>query len=630
LCGIFASVGLAPEPHRIDIVAHRGPDGSGWQEFTSGAGPVALGHRRLSIVDVSPAGAQPMADASGRWRILLNGEIYNHIEIRRELEAGGESFVSLTDTEALLRAWIRWGPAVLPRLRGMFAFVIWDAAEERLTAARDRYGIKPLYMTEVGGGVAFGSEIKQLLGLPGQSGRMNPRRSFDFLAHGLIDHTHETMFADVRQLRGGEWAEVATAGGGASLSIRRWAPLRRDAVVIGAAEAAERLRFLLEESVRLHLRSDVPVGSCLSGGLDSSAIVCLASRLRAQAGHEPIRTVSACYDDASVDERPHIAAVVAATGARADLVFPRADDVFAEAERITWHQDEPFGSTSIFAQWCVFRQAREAGLKVMLDGQGADEQLAGYHGAFSHHLAALLRGGDLGGAAAAALARSRRHGAPLAGQLLHAALRLMPAPVVASARRWRERWEHHDWMAGPLADAALDGRTAAQEAEALLGLAQPRGLGDLCFGMVHATNLQMLLHWEDRNSMAHSIEARVPFLDHELVDFTLSLGDEHKIVDGETKRVLREAMRGIIPDSVRMRQDKLGFATPEAAWFTGPLQQAMRQGIAETLSRFPGLFMADGVSRRAEAILSGRRAPDFWLWRMVNFGIWGRRFNVSM
>lgn len=628
MCGVFGSVGLEPDPARIDLVAHRGPDGRGWAVFDAPAGPVALGHRRLSIIDVSEGGAQPMADPSGRFQLVFNGEIYNYVELREELRAAGDVFRSQSDSEVLLHAFMRWGEDCLPRLRGMFAFLIWDERDKRLFAARDRYGIKPLYYVASDSGVAFGSEIKQLLGLPGGEARMNIARVHDFLGSGISDHTRETMFVGVSQLRAGECALVDAAGPRPSLAVRRWYPVGAREAALSEAEAAERFRALLADSVRLHLRSDVPVGSCLSGGLDSSSIVCLMAG-QMPAG-EQINTISACYSDKSVDEKPFMDAVVAHAGTRPHFIFPRAEDVFQRAADITWHQDEPFGSTSIFAQWCVFEEARRVGVKVMLDGQGADEQLAGYHSGFHYYLASLTAQGRFGALARALAERRRYHGTPLLSQLAMHVVPLLPAPLRALLRARRQSLIHHDWLGSDLIRAQGNARGALVAASDSVGLPQPTDLRSLCMTMTFASNLQMLLHWEDRNSMAHSIEARVPFLDHPLVEFSLALGNDHKIVGGDTKRVLRRAMTDILPEAVRERRDKLGFATPEQAWFRGPLRGLIHDGVEATLRRYPELFNAAGTRALRDDMLEGRRPVDFTLWRIVNLGMWGERFTVAV
>lgn len=632
MCGIFGSIGFEPDPHRIDIVAHRGPDGRGWETYASSKGPVALGHRRLAIIDVSDAGLQPMGDASGRYRLVFNGEIYNYIELREEMRAKGEVFVSDSDSEVLLRAYMLWGEDALRRLRGMFAFLIWDDRDKKLFAARDRYGIKPLYLVTTPRGIAFASEIKQLLGLPGVSGRMNVACVHDFLASGISDHTSQTMFEGVTQLRGGESVSVDASGSGTLGSeIRRWHPVGAGELAISEQEAAGRFRELLTESVRLHLRSDVPVGSCLSGGLDSSAIVCLMSEMMGSStGGSRVNTVSACYSEKSVDEKPFMEAVVAHAQTDPHYIFPRAEDVFQRASDITWHQDEPFGSTSIFAQWCVFEEARRVGVKVMLDGQGADEQLGGYHHSFSFHLAGLIKQLKLVEALLTMQERHVWHGVPIAQQAKHALVPLLPTGLAGMLRDRHRALTQHDWLRGEQLREQGANETAFERARAELGLPVVTDLRTLCMNLTYGSNLSMLLHWEDRNSMAHAIEARVPFLDHPLVEFSLALGNDHKIVRGDTKRVLRRAMAAILPPAVLQRRDKLGFATPEQAWFRGPLKGMMTEGVEATLARYPGLFNAEGARALAADMLEGRKPVDFLLWRIVSLGLWGERFGVGV
>lgn len=633
MCGLYASIGFAPEKDRISIIAHRGPDGDGWREFDSPAGKIALGHRRLSIIDLSDAALQPMADPSGTAWLIFNGEIYNFLELREELRARGEIFVTSSDSEVLLRAYMVWGHDCLPRLRGMFAFVIWDEKRKSMFAARDRFGIKPLYFAETHAGIAFGSEIKQLLGLAGLETRMNAPRIHDFLASGVANHTDETMFDRVRQLRGGERAVIDCSDKSSPrLTVRRWYPVEADTLRISEAEASSRFRTLFNDSIRLHLRSDVPVGSCLSGGLDSSSIVCTMSEelRRINNGASSVNTISACYSEKSVDEKPFMDAVARHAGTIPHYIYPKAEDVFARAEKVTWHQDEPFGSTSIFAQWCVFEEAKRVGVKVMLDGQGADEQLAGYHGGFHYHFADLARRKRRLDLLRAFVERKRYHGASFVDQYRTyfnglgppGILKLLPTPNSGPPPA-------PDWLASEYLATKGASVPAVAHASDILGLPPVTDLRTLCLTLTFASNLAMLLHWEDRNSMAHSIEARVPFLDHPLVEFNLALGNDHKIVGGDTKRVLRRAMKGLLPDAVRMRRDKLGFATPESIWFRGPLRDLVVEGVESTLSLYPDIVVPNAARTLVHQMLNNQRPLDFSVWRMVNLGLWGRLFKVA-
>lgn len=634
MCGIYASVGFDPDPRLIDIVAHRGPDGRGWRTFQTPAGPLALGHRRLSILDLDERAAQPMSCAQERYWLTFNGEIYNFIELRDRLEALGGAFRTTSDTEVLIQAYAHWGEGMLDALRGMFAFVIYDAERNRLFAARDRFGIKPIYYFSGDRGLAFGSEIKQLIDLPGFSRRVNLPRAHDYLAAGFTDHTEETLFADARQLRGGQCVSIDLNGWrpGSALAIRRYYELPRKPLPrMTETEAASRFRELFEESVRLHLRSDVRVGSCLSGGLDSSAIVMMMDHVRREQGAtEPIHTVSACYHDPSIDERPYAEAVAAAACTAPHYVYPPARGVLSVAERLTWHQDEPHYNTSMYAQWCVFEEARRQSIKVMLDGQGADEQLAGYHhDAFRIHTGALLRRGDIMGAGRILLERRQWHGVAVATQLLQIPgrprrpdwLRRRSAPVAAAPG---EGWLDTTRMREARSPVGVEKEALRRE-----GLGTIRGLGELCVANLLSLSLPKLLRYEDRNSMAHSIEARLPFLDHPLVEFTVGMGDQHKIAGGDTKRVLRRALEGELPAPVLNRRDKVGFATPQQDWFRGELRPALEARVRETVDHFPGIFNAAEVNAYVAAAMNGRRAADQRLWILVNFGLWGRLFNMS-
>jgi asparagine synthase (glutamine-hydrolysing) len=631
MCGLFGSIGVKPDKKRIDLVAHRGPDGSGWQEFASPAGAIALGHRRLSIIDLSEGGAQPMTDPTGTLHLVFNGEIYNYVELREELKEKGESFQTASDSEVLLRAYSLWGLDCLPKLRGMFAFLIWDERQRRLVAVRDRFGIKPLYYLVTPHGIAFASEIKQLLGLPGEGRRMNIARVHDFLSAGVSDHMADTMFEGVNQVRAAECAVVDCSTNKPALTVRRWYPISTETISIGEDVAAERFRALLTDSVRLHLRADVPIGSCLSGGLDSSAIVCLMSEmLGSKTGGAKVNTVSACYAEKEVDEKPFMDDVVDHAKTEPHFIFPRPEDVFARASEITWHQDEPFGSTSIFAQWCVFEEARRVGVKVMLDGQGADEQLAGYHSGFHYYLSGLVRQGRILQLLRTIWERNRMHGTSISDQLQSFVVPLLPSRIRSVLQRQRQAMTQHDWLGADLIRKSGNPLGPLAVGSQSVGLKEPFDVASLCLALTHSSNLGMLLHWEDRNSMAHSIEARVPFLDHPVVEFSLALGGDHKIVGGDTKRVLRRAMTGVLPKGVRQRRDKLGFATPEQRWFRGPLRDMIIEGTEATLKRYPELFVAAGVRALRADMLEGRRTLDFTLWRIANMSLWGDRFGVTV
>ncbi len=628
-------------------VRHRGPDGEGFAYFhPDGSGVTAvasddsprgvtgpreppagvtagLGHRRLAILDLSPAGHQPMRDAAGDVWLTFNGEIYNFIELRTELAAAGHTFHTGTDTEVILAAWRAWGEDCLARFNGMFAFVLLDRRTRRLFAARDRFGEKPLYLWATpGGGLALASEIKQFAVHPQWQARLHGQRAYEFLNWGVSDHTADTLFAGVRQLRGGECL-AAPLDAPATASPRRWYTLQPASFTGGFAESAEQFRALLDDAVRLRLRADVPVGSCLSGGLDSSSLVCTMRAQLGDRGAARQNTFSAGSDVPRYDERGFIAQVVAATGTASHSVVPSAEGLLQELERLAWHQDEPFGSTSIYAQWCVCRLARDRGVLVMLDGQGADEALGGYHGYFGPHLAGLLRRGRWGEFRREAAAARALHGHSrvLQAQLVTDAL--LPAAVSDLLRRAGGRTVR---APAHLDLARLGARPAAPLAPALDFRAPIRSLG---LAQLTALNLPMLLHYEDRNAMAHGVEARLPFLDHRLVEFGLGLPEEFKLAGGWTKRVLREAMRDRLPEPVRLRRDKLGFATAEEVWMRERRPAEFRELLTAAVKVADGALTPAAVSRY-DRLLSGGGRFNFAHWRMISFGVWLRRFGVRI
>jgi len=671
MCGITALVSPNAAPlgalarAMSAAVAHRGPDDEGHVVFpvTGGAPVVAggertpaacyeyrapyaprpgaeslldaparvgLGHRRLSIIDVSAAGHQPMCSADERLWIAYNGEVYNYLELREELRTAGAACRTASDTEVILAAWAQWGPQCAQRLNGMFAFLLFDRAAGRLWAVRDRFGVKPLYYWIAPGGlVAFASEIKQFTVLPAWRAALNGQRAYDFLNWALLDHTDETLFAGVHQVPAGCAIEIdlGAASGqppGGRLAARRWYSITPRPFAGSREDAAGELRRLLTDSVRLRLRADVPVGSCLSGGLDSSSIVCVMNELlRAQDAQALQKTFSACATVKRFDEREFIDEVVRHTATEAHYVYPALEELYPALDRITWHQDEPFGSTSIYAQWHVFALAAGNRVKVMLDGQGADEQLAGYHNYFAPRFGRLLRGLRLPAFAREVRAASRLHGYPLSWGVKQALNNVLPETLRQPLRRLAGKPDVvAPWLdLGRLGAAPLDPFLAA-------GGVKAATVRDMSLAQLSATSLPMLLHWEDRDSMAHSIEARVPFLDYRLVEFVLGLPDEYKIADGVTKLVLRDAMQGLLPERVRNRVDKMGFVTPEETWLRegGPAQ--FRAALAEAVEASAGV-LRPGVLEVLEDMIAGRSAFSYLPWRCISFGRWLKVFGVS-
>lgn len=646
MCGILGLVralgGMDPSTGMVraatTIVRHRGPDDEGYLLWKEGVHPrvfagrdtardsrdmhllpdlpgvadwrVAFGHRRLSIVDLSPAGHQPMVHRPTGLSVCYNGEIYNHVELRRELEDSGHEFVSHSDTEVLLHAWLEWGAECLPRLNGMFAFVLLDPRGcGAIHAVRDRFGVKPLYFARVGGLLAFASEIKQIRTLPAFAHRLDEQIARDYLAYGLIDHTARTFDAGIAQLRGGERATVSLDDPTLRVEVARWYDIGKRRFRGSMVDAAAELRRLLEDSVSLRLRADVAIGSCLSGGLDSSAIVCLAQQaISASNGGAGQVTVTACYGEQRFDEWRFAEQVIRQTGAQPVRVWPGIEQLQSEFDQRLWYLDEPVGSSSQFSQWCVFGGAADAGLKVMLDGQGSDEQLAGYGGSDAPLYAGLLRRGALGLLGGEIASFRDRHGVLPVAQLIMAARNVVPfldVPLASAVRvsRVAPRWLMES-------EGALPRVAAARNLEAHLRK------------QLLETSLPALLRYEDRNSMAWSIESRVPFLDYRLVEFLAGVPDYMKLRRGVTKVVFREAMRGVMPESVRVRTDKMGFVTPEETWLARAATNWFRDGVDHAIDAAPELLDREKVHELMNAMISGAAPFTFEPWRILCLGAW--------
>lgn len=615
MCGIVGYLGpnwiLSKEVlvHMRDLLNHRGPDDAGfWQ---SPDGSVKLGNRRLAILDLSPAGHQPMVDEASQLVITHNGEIYNYVELRAELERCGHRFRSNSDTEVLLAAYTEWGSDCLRHLNGMFAFAIWDARRQELFAARDRFGEKPFYYHSDSQYrfFLFASEIKALLASGLISPKPNYRAIYRYLAHHEIDTDAETVFEGIWALPPAHALKYSRAQG--TLRIWRYWDLDPEAEIhLPNDEAyAERFLELLTDAVRIRLRSDVPLGSSLSGGLDSSTIVCLIAK---ELKNNNQKTFSARFHDPRYDEGKYIQKVIERAHIEGHMIYPDPARLPEEIEALTWHQEQPFFSTSIYAQWNVMRLAKEQGVTVLLDGQGGDETLAGYHIYFGPYFRELLLNLHWGALAKDLYSYIREHGTRnlpviffnfLPEALCHP-LRKRVRPL-AIAPEFERAWGNREMAAHRRFKHALQ--------QAL-------------YETLTRTMLAVLLRYADRNSMAFSREIRLPFLDHRLVEFLFAIPTEQKIRGATTKFILRNAIRGIVPEEIRLRRDKLGFAPPEPSWLMGPLQPWIDEVLRSSSFRQRGWLDPNTVDRVWQKFLAGHGSLHSLVWRWVSLEVWARVF----
>jgi asparagine synthase (glutamine-hydrolysing) len=639
MCGLAGIQRFQPDPDVGALalrmgrkILHRGPDDHGWllltaqgmrlgQEQTPAkAATLCLVHRRLSILDLSDAGRQPMITPDGRHAVVFNGEIYNYLELRAELEVLGHRFRTRTDTEVLLHAYLAWGCHALSRLVGMFAFAILDLPARQLFLARDQFGIKPLYYVQSPHGIAFASEIKALLELPDVQRTVHPQRLWEYLRFGRTDHGADTLFDAIKQLPSAHWLTVPLDRPCTLEPIRYWNLDVSEPLNLSLDDAAQRIRQLFLTSVRLHLRSDVPVGAALSGGIDSSAIVAVMRHLEPKL---QLHTFSYVADDPSVSEEDYLDLAARHVRAVQHKVQLSAAEMVHDLDCLIDCQDEPFGGTSIYAQHRVFRMARQAGITVMLDGQGADEMLGGYRWYVAARLASLFRQRKWT-EALSFLHHVRRlpgNGGSI-GLFLRAAGFLLPRSAQALSRRFVGKdlmlpWMNERWFFEHGVEPNAPCRPNSRDV-----------LRDELQQTLLASNLPMLLRYEDRNSMAHSIESRVPFLTVPLAEFILRLPEEYLISPkGTTKNVFRLAMRGLVPEQILERKDKIGFATPERTWLTHLrpwVDETLRSDLAKAI---PPLKLA-AAKREWQSIRSGRQPWDGRAWRWVNLIRWAERFQV--
>jgi asparagine synthase (glutamine-hydrolysing) len=645
MCGIGGILSFDAPPTLATLramghaMAHRGPDGFGHQLL----GPCGLTHRRLSIIDLSSAGAQPMSWRDERYWITFNGEIYNYLELRDELRASGVTFRSDSDTEVLLAAYEAWGLDAFPRMNGMWGLGIWDSREQRLVLARDRMGVKPVHYHRDARRLLFASEIKGLLAAEPALAELDPKEVARFLEMPATSFGAKTLFRGVSSLEPGTVMVVDAHG--VTRTHRYWTftpPLRPRAVSID--DASREVQDLLVDAVRLRFRSDVPVGTCLSGGLDSSSIVSIAHQ---KLGKAP-DTFSAIYDQKGFEEGEFISVMERAAGLRAHHVRPDGRDVPEILERATYHQEYPTVGPGVYSQWHVMRIASDH-VKVLLDGQGSDEIYGGYHYNLLTAARATLKRLERGQVSALfELIRAQREVRELSGEDVLRALasqRIMPRykkhvlpwqrRVGRAARRVPGLREILGARAGTAPEVVVPmPPLTTPELHALIASEPPAwnvervtgdGLTDQLWAELTRTSIPSLLHYEDRDSMAFSIEARTPFLDYRLVEHAFSLPPQHKIYGGTTKYVLREAMRGILPEPIRLRQDKKGYPTPFGLWIRDHHSNWLRELVLSSRALQRGFVREDVVRRTVDEHLAGR--DHAWpLFRLATLELFCRRF----
>jgi len=620
ICGIIKFDNSTPETEKIqkmmNVMKHRGPDDEGIFLDDN----IGLGFVRLSILDLSPKGHQPMIDDSGRYVIIHNGEVYNYIELREELIKQGFHFNSNTDTEVILKAFMHWGEACLDKFNGMWAFVIYDKQKKELFISRDRFGIKPFYFYLDRTQFIFASEIPAILSVLPVKASPNYQAIFDYLVFNRTDQTEDTFFEKIKKLQHGHCLKVMSDAlakevkkGWASLTknvlIKKWYDLREKVNNAEGFRGLEEFRETFRSAVGLRLRSDLPVGVCLSGGLDSSSIV---SILLNDYKKDDLNTFSAVYDKGQFgDESEYIKEF---TPYLKNMYFthPTAETLLQDLHRFIRAHGEPIPSTSPYAQFKVMELAKEH-VVVTLDGQGADEELAGYHYFYGLFFKDLLKHFDLITLLQEIYYYLLVHKSSYALQTF--AYFLLPMKWRTRLRVNEKGYLNEDFIRLYAQNNAIAGNLYGSWSlkEALLDHFEYK--------------LEHLLKWEDRNSMWFSLESRVPFLDYRLVEKILAMEGKSKIEKGQTKAILRKSMKGILPEKIRKRQDKIGFGTPQDEWFrTEKWEKQIKEVLFSENFRKRGIIVSGRAWNLYQKHKSGELNIAKEIWKWIHLHMWFREF----
>lgn len=582
---------------------------------------IAFGHRRLSILDLSVTGHQPMCAADKRYWITFNGEIYNYLEIKDELIEKGYNFVSESDTEVILNAYQEWGMDCQNRFKGMWAFVIYDVKQSKLFISRDRFGIKPLYYWfNPDGDFYFASEIKQFTVIDGWQAKLNVAAAHDYLKYSITDHTDETLFKGVFILPPGCCVHISVNDllkSSDSLIYSRWYELSEQRSKINYERAKLEFYSKFKSSVDLHLRSDVQIGSALSGGLDSSAVVSMINEILEEKGKSNLqKTFTSCSKEEKFSERKWADSVVQGFNLDAEYIYPESNDIFNLTDKIIWHLDEPYQSQSAFLGYHVFGSAKASRIKVLLNGQGADEYLSGYGEFRKIRQLSLLKKFKL-------VQLKQELGSY---QMVLSLIVKTYSTRVINFLRNRVNFSFKSEFDN-LLNINLFKDTVHPYKK--LKFDKTNEFKVARYQLFHDP-LQRYLRWEDRLSMANSIEARVPFLDHELVEFVVSLPLSFKEDGSTSKKVLVESLENLLPTEIFNRKDKLGFITPEEIWFTKDCKSDFLKLFDDNIDFAKGVVNKSEARKYIIEMQEGKIAFDYSYWRIILFCIWMRVFKIEL
>lgn len=650
ICGVFShktGIEFSVIRKMNDSISHRGPDDEGFLSYNSSSRkaletgrkdlaslslPQAeynlhLGHRRLSILDVSENGHQPFRDPSGKFYMAFNGEIYNYIELRETLVQKGYQFRSGTDSEVLLYLYMEHKEDCLEMLNGMWSFIILDVERNELFGSRDRFGVKPFYYFLNKEHFVFSSEIKSLIRFPLIQREINDEAAFDYLTHGRILDDHSTLFKNIEELETSSFFKLDLNR--FVFTKMKYYALKYNPLWESFDEGKSRtyihdVRDKIFDAVNLRLRSDVKVGSCLSGGIDSSSIVCVINRLLKEHKLSQVgdlqKTFTSAFPGTSIDETNWAKLVAESTSSEWFRTYPKPNEFLEDLENLVYVQDVPFGSTTIYSQFRVMKLAAENGVKVLLDGQGADELFTGYTYFIRPFYNEMIKNKDI----TSIIHEYRNIGnSPIDTKELLKSLNMSLAKLFLPPKVKRKLYNLK------VRENFLLNNEFYSKFESRLDLGRVieyTGLNLALHDQFTRTSLKELLKYEDRNSMNFSIEARTPFADDKnLIEYVFNIPSSYKIRNGWTKYLLRESMSGIIPDQIKQRTDKLGFATPEYFWLNS-IKDDLKVYFTPDLDKY---FDSGKILKNWDKIFSGQPQSGFTnIWRFINFAIWKKVYNV--
>jgi len=631
MCGIFGHFSnkftqdIQKQNNRLKLVAdllyHRGPDDNGLETFEIRGEEdkfsklLSLGHTRLSIIELSKKGHQPMSSSDGRYVIVYNGEIYNYKELRNELKDLGYHFNTNSDTEVLIAVWSQWGVMGLTRLIGMFAFVVYDKQLKKITCVRDAFGIKPFFYADDGGQFSFASSINALLELREQPKKLCLQRAYDYLVHGVYDNNELTFIDGVKHLLPGYLMEFDLSKAIIAKTIKWWTPSIKERTDFSFEQATEKVREQFLENIKLHLRSDVPLGAALSGGIDSSAVVCAMRYLEPKAD---IYTFSYIAKDSPISEEKWVDFINEHTHAKSYKVAANGDELLRDLDDLIKAQGEPFGSTSIYAQYRVFQLAKQNGMTVTLDGQGADELLAGYSGYPVQRMQSLFEQRKFKTLFSFAHQWKSWPGRGSVKAYKCLAAGITPNNLRPLLKNLFIKSPKPDWL--NIEYLLQQGVVLKTELQNQLADNRGRRVVETLANSLQLAGLPQLLRHGDRNSMRFSVESRVPFLTIPTADLLLSLPEEYLISNkGKTKNIFRAAMRGIVPDQILDRKDKVAFETPEKIWLM-EIAPTLRKWLED--AKEIDFINTSKLLIDFDLIIAGKKPFTWQIWLWVNFIHW--------